>query len=189
MFSFFDSAIIILLINSNFTGEKKLESEKTGLLWFLFDGSYTDFSDEWFADLSFFFISPLYLETIAPLTGELYEYCWFLFWQLLDRNFTPKKLYKTKESTPLAYADLYSGPETAYDEKYPRLMNIVFVSMFYGFSMPFFFVLCLGCFIVSYYVEKFVACFHYKKPPMYDDTLSNTTVYYLKWGGDRKSHV
>lgn len=149
----------------------------------MFDGSYTDFSDEWFEDIAFFFISPLFLETIAPITGEITDYCFFIFYYLLDRNFSKKTLYKTKHPTALAYADQYSGPETCYYEKYPRLMNIIFVSMFYGFGQPFFFVLTLAVFIVSYYVEKFVTAFHYQKPPMYDDTLSNNTVYFLKWGG------
>jgi hypothetical protein len=62
-------------------------------------------------------------------------------------------------------------------------MNLVFVSMFYGFGMPIFFTLTLISFIVSYFVDKVVVALYYRKPPMYDDTLNINTVYFLKWGG------
>ena len=102
---------------------------------------------------------------------------------MLDRSFTPKEDYKTRKSTALAYANIYVGPEVEYFEKYPRLMSLIFVSMFYGFAQPLFFVLILIIFIVSYNVEKFEAIFFYRKPPMYDDTMSNTAVFFLKWCG------
>ena len=102
---------------------------------------------------------------------------------MLDRNFTKKTEWKSKQETALAYAEIYSGPEPEYFEKYPALMTFVFVAMFYGFSMPLFFVLVLGCFIFSYYVEKWQAVYFNRKPPMYDDTMSNNAVFFLKWGG------
>lgn len=62
-------------------------------------------------------------------------------------------------------------------------MNILFVTMFYGFGMPILFILSFLSFIVSYFVDKFSVVLYYKKPPMYDDTLTRNAVYFLKWGG------
>jgi len=62
-------------------------------------------------------------------------------------------------------------------------MNLLFVSMFYGFGMPILFILSLISFIMSYLVDKFVVVLYYRKPPMYDDTLTKNAVYFLKWGG------
>ena len=101
---------------------------------------------------------------------------------MLDRNFTKQELYLTKSKTALQFADLQTGPENLFYEKYPRLMNMIFVSMFYGFGIPIFFVLTLVAFIISYIVEKYAVVRFYKKPPMYDDTLNINTAYFLKWG-------
>jgi len=64
---FINDGIALLLINSNFTGLNSLNKEKKGIIYFLFDGSYTDLSDEWFENISYFFISPLFLETFMPI--------------------------------------------------------------------------------------------------------------------------
>ena len=69
--------------------------------------------------------------------------------------YTFKQNNRTQQDTALAYAELHSGPEPEFEEKYPSLMTFVFVAMFYGFGQPMFFVLVLLCFIASYYTEKF----------------------------------
>lgn len=44
-----------------------MASQKEGLFYFLFDGQYTDLSDEWFENVSYFLISPLFLEILMPV--------------------------------------------------------------------------------------------------------------------------
>lgn len=47
---FFNTAVSILLINANFHREG---------IFHIFDGDYTDFSDDWFRDVSNLFVIPL----------------------------------------------------------------------------------------------------------------------------------
>ena len=65
LLTFWNSAISILLINTNFGDPNKPDQQ--GFLSFLFNGKFTDFSDEWFNEISFFFVSPMFLQTIYPL--------------------------------------------------------------------------------------------------------------------------
>ena len=112
--NFINGGLTLLLINANFTGENNLPSKKKGFLYFLFDGSYTDLSDEWFQNIAYFFIAPLFLETIYPVI----EFTW-KDWasraikRLIDWSFSCDK-NRTKQATALAYANVYSGKEMEF---------------------------------------------------------------------------
>lgn len=56
------------------------------------------------------------------------------------------------------------------------------VSLTYGFSMPILFPIVLCQLIVSYIVDKLALVYYYRKPPMYDDTISKNSIQILKWG-------
>ena len=60
-------------------------------------------------------------------------------------------------------------------------MNIVFLSMMYGFGMPIIPCLALVALCISYVVEKIAIFWHVKKPPMFDDELSQNALRYMKW--------
>lgn len=100
----------------------------------------------------------------------------------LDRRFTNPKLYKTNCRTAVLYAELNSGAEHLLFEKYPRLVNIVMVSMMYAFGLPIFLIITFFCLIISYIVDKIIVAYYHRKPPLYDDTLNLTSVHFLKWG-------
>ena len=60
--------------------------------------------------------------------------------------------------------------------KYPFMMNVVFLSMMYGFGMPLIPCLATCALFVSYVTEKIAIFWHVKKPPLFDDALSKNAI-------------
>ena len=85
---FFNSAISILLINTNIPG-----LNPNGIL---FNGLYSDFSDDWYDKISQFFITPMFIQLIFPINAFLPDYVIQKMLSILDRSFSDPKLYKTK---------------------------------------------------------------------------------------------
>jgi hypothetical protein len=170
---FFNSALAILLINANIE-----DVEDDGLF---FSGLYSDFSDAWFDKISMFFITPMFAQIIFPVTYFVPEYLIQKGLAMLDRSFTSAKLYKTKCNLAYDYAEVNSGTEHLLYEKYPRLLNIIFVSCFYGFGLPLLPILIFISLIISYFFDKVAVALYHRKPPLYDDTLNVVSIYFLKW--------
>jgi hypothetical protein len=95
---FFNSALSILLINAN---APSVSSD-----FLLFNGLYTDFSDDWYDKISQFFISPMFVQLIFPLTYIAVDLILQKGLAMLDRCFTNPKLYKTKCALAYDYAEL-----------------------------------------------------------------------------------
>ena len=74
-----------------------------------------------------------------------------------------------------------SGTEHLLYEKYPRLLNIIFVSSFYGFGLPLLPIVIFISLVISYFVDKVVVALYHRKPPLYDDTLNVVSIHFLKW--------
>lgn len=170
---FFNSAIALLLINTNIPG-----LNHNGIL---FNGMYSDFSDDWYDKVSQFFVSPMFAEFFASFTLIAPDFLIQKLLALLDRNFTQMKHHKTKCKMAYDYADLNSGAEHFLFEKYPRLLNIVFVSTFYGFGLPILPIIILIALCLSYTLDKLFVMFYHRKPPLYDDTLNKVAIQFLKW--------
>jgi len=138
--------------------------------WFLKGGKFTDFNEDWYKHIAYYFISPLLIEMFLPFIEHTIRYMYWWIKRLLDRNFKRNK-HLTKQKTALGYANLYSGPEIEYFEKYPWLLNLAFLAMFYGFMMPYFFLAVLICVITSYIVDRYTIVYFYRKSPSYNITI------------------
>jgi len=86
--TFFNMALAILLINARFDKQPKNH--------FLFNGVYTDFSDDWYDESSEFFVTPTFMEISTPFIWFIYDYVLQNFAAFMDRRFTDQKLYKTQ---------------------------------------------------------------------------------------------
>ena len=171
---FFNSALAILVINAYVPGAAR----EGGIL---FNGLYSDFSDDWYDKISEFFVSPMFIEVIYPLTMFIPDLILQKGMAMLDRNFSNPKHYKTRCHLAYDYAELNSGTEHLFYQKYPRLLNIVFVSTFYGFGLPLLPIIIFISLIVSYFMDKPIVMFFHRKPPLYDDTLNKVSIEFLKW--------
>lgn len=131
--------------------------------------------------MSYFFIAPLVLEIFMPIIEHAIRWTYAKVTRLLDRKFKPSGEYWTKSKTALGYAEINSGPEIEYFEKYPRFLNLAFLAMLYGFIMPYFFLLVVACFLTNYIVDRWAVVFFYRKSPMYDNSMTKNMFFYLKW--------
>lgn len=86
--TFFNNALAILLINARFTKDVKGS--------FLFNGMYTDFSDDWYDKSSEYFVTPMFMEILTPFTDFLLFFTIQKVFALFDRRFKRYSLYKTK---------------------------------------------------------------------------------------------
>jgi len=160
LLTFVNQGLAILLINTHFGWKGSLESV---------DGDFSDFSDGWFREVAYMVVSPMIISIFTPLVSNFINFIWFEWFGLLDRSFTNRKLYMTKQDSALSYCDVHYGAEIPLFTKYPFLMNVVFIAMMYGFGIPIIqvFTLCAVC--VSYIIEKIAIFWHVKKPPLFDD--------------------
>ena len=65
--------------------------------------------------------------------------------------------------------------------KYGALLNIVFVTMTYGFGIPILFPIAAAAIFVLWIVEKSMLFYAYRLPPMYDERLSEAVLNYMYW--------
>ena len=65
--------------------------------------------------------------------------------------------------------------------KYAALLNIIFVTMTYGFGIPILFPIAAAAIAVLYFVEKSMLFYAYTMPPMYDERLSQTVLSMLSY--------
>lgn len=67
----------------------------------------------------------------------------------LDRSKT-KDRYKTKKTSMYAYKVLYSGADYKVQVQYSQILNVAFITMFYGAGMPLLFPIAACTFIINY---------------------------------------
>lgn len=65
--------------------------------------------------------------------------------------------------------------------KYSALLNIIFVTMTYGYGIPLLFPIAAFGILVLYFVEKTMLYYAYRLPPMYDERLSQSVIGMLNY--------
>jgi len=60
------------------------------------------------------------------------------------------------------------------------MMNIVFITMMYGTSMPIIFPVAVASYLVLYVVENYMMYYVYKLPPAYDEILNEAFIARMK---------
>ena len=65
--------------------------------------------------------------------------------------------------------------------KYSALLNIIFVTMTYGYGVPILFPIAAFGIVVLYLVEKTMLYYAYRLPPMYDERLSQSVINMLSY--------
>lgn len=167
---------------SNFSG--------TGipLLGYLLQGKFQDFNSEWFftvgAQLSsiviffilkivIFFLKTFIIRGIKRSYDRSVCCC-------CCRKKNPR--HPTRKKTIQEYVDLYGGWIFYIEYQYTNIMKIVFITLMLGTGIPMLFFFCSLNFLIIYAVEKYNFAYNYKRPPMYNNLISEDTLIWLRWG-------
>ena len=90
--------------------------------------------------------------------------------RLYDRKFSSNGL--TRCTTRQQYISLYSGPDFVMHVRYSYLLNVIFVTMMYGTTMPILFPIAFLSIALVYFLENFMLFYVCKMPVAYDNTLN-----------------
>ena len=72
--------------------------------------------------------------------------------------------------------DLYSGPDFIIHFKYSFILNVTYVTMFYGAGLPILFPIAVLSYIIFYICERYQLAQTYTMPPAMDDMLTKNAL-------------
>lgn len=155
---FVNTAIIILIVQSNGISGKNLGLDKVGI----FGGNYEDFSSAWYEGVGSSILKTMILNMITAHIWPVLSY--FIILPL--QRCCGKKAVLQDELN-----QLYEGEDFILVQRLPLIFNTIFVSYFYTSGMPIFCIIAACSFFILFWVDK--ACFlrMYKKPPNYGAEL------------------
>ncbi len=90
-------------------------------------------------------------------------------------------MYSTKTTQIYQYLDLYSGPEFIIHFKYSTILNVTYVTMFYGAGVPILFPIAALTYLVLWATERWGLAYTYEMPPAMDDRLTKNAITLLSF--------
>lgn len=87
---------------------------------------------------------------------------------------------KTEATTIAQYVSIYAGPEQRLYAQYATLQVIVFTTFLYGLFIPLLFPVALIFFINQNISDKILLTYFFRKPPMYNDNLTEKMLSNLR---------
>ena len=156
--TFFNSSIVLLLMNANFNG--------TGIPIYFIDGFYGDFNAKWYIHVAPIFITPMFIRWILP--PVMLGVSWLInrFFLILDqRGVILSKLFLrslpqnqkddktnifTSKNTNLDYTNLRSGEKLDLASPYAQILVAIMITFMFGLGLPVLFPLTLIYIIVIY---------------------------------------
>lgn len=111
------------------------------------------------------------------------HYIWTRIKICWDRKSCRKPAKKTtKKKTIQEYVDLYGGPEFYVEWSYSNVMKMVYITLMLGTGIPILYYFCSFNFFILYVTEKYNFAYRYKRPPSYNNLISEDTLKWLRWG-------
>lgn len=85
----------------------------------------------------------------------------------------------TKATSIQKFEAIYSGPLFFVHYRLAGLVNLVFIAFFFGPGMPLMFPIALAGLMFNLFTERIRMAYSYRKPPMYENSLNEKTLYAL----------
>jgi len=169
---YFNTAFLLLLVNADL-GEQPISFGLTG-------GIESDFDKSWFKVIGNTITGTMIFSAVFPMMEAFGFFGLRLLFRIMDKGCSSDP-YKTKKTSIQAYINTYSGPLYLMHFKYSALLNIIFVTMTYGYGIPILFPIAAFGILVLYLVEKTMLYYAYRLPPMYDERLSQSVIGMLNY--------
>lgn len=161
--TFLNTALIILLLNTKFPGT----------FGRLFNGEYKDFSREWYATVGSSIATTMLINVVVPHIGPVFK---TFFLQPIKRTLLSSLVFTQEEMNVL-----YEGPSFTIEERYPLVLNTVFVTMFYSSGIPILLPISAISLWIIYFFEKMTILKLYTVRIAYDETLCILGLNLLYW--------
>ena len=171
--TFFNTAFLLLLINTNWSEQR--------FSFGLTNGTMPDFNSQWFKTIGSSLIYTMLFNALYPVLEALGYWGMRLGYRILDGGFNLFDDYSTKTTSIQRYIDTYAGPVYFMHFKYASIENTVFVTFMYGFGMPILFPIAALNFLILYLTERSMLFYAYRLPPMYDHRLSESVLNKLNF--------
>lgn len=169
---FFNTAFLLLFVNADLS-EQPFSFGLEG-------GIESDFDKSWFLVIGNTLVGTMIFTMIFPVMEAFGFYSLRILMHVFDRGFSLDP-YVTSKTSIQGYINTYSGPLYLMHFKYASLLNIVFVTMTYGFGIPILFPIAAVAILILYLVEKTMLYYAYRLPPMYDERLSQSVLNKLSY--------
>jgi len=169
---FLNTALVVVLVNANF-------SVPSYLSWFFFGtGQFVNATPAWYktvgGSITFTFCLLVFNPHILPVFMSCFGRC---YREHLIANFKPSN-YKSQDELDKKFA----GEDFIIADRYGNVLNVIFMTLFYGPAFPIFYPIAALCFIVTYVCEKYSFLRYYSNPPHYDAQLQERFVRTLPYG-------
>lgn len=134
-------------------------------------GPFADYSPLWYSTVGFKIVQTMIINAILPYVTLATSFIIPKLKRSLDNKFSGS-FYQTKKTSLSAYRELYSGQDYFIHFKYSNILNIVYITMFYGVGMPVLFPIAAFNFINQYICERYILAYEMRQPPALDDKLT-----------------
>ncbi len=141
----------------------------------VFDGRFSDFSEEWYNVVGVSIVLTMMFGLLSPqIVGILRLPCHACARRWARRQRTPPW-------TQARANQAYSGAEWDLWGRYAQLMMTVYVTLMYGAGMPILFVIAAFTFLITYWLDRISFLRLYSIPRRYDHTLAQFAFHVLPW--------
>ncbi|POM67811.1 Transmembrane protein [Phytophthora palmivora] len=164
---FLNTAIIVMLVNASFgLGNVKVAKELLG-------GKYADFERGWYPTVGMGIATTMLLNAFLP------QITLFMHMYVVSPI---HRWYKRRSIRTQAKMDkLYAGPTFDISQRYPMVLNSVFVTMVFCGGSPILLFIATVASAGVYWFDKLSILYLYSVKTTYDEILGKVTIQVLPW--------
>jgi hypothetical protein len=174
---FFNTGLVLLLVNANLTeyGPKIFTSN--------FNGPFPDYTAQWYSEVGYKIVQTMLINSVTPFITLFSAITVPVAKRVKDSggDMNSHTIYNTKQTAMYGFRKLYGGGDYVIHVKYSGMLNVVFVTMMYGFGQPLLFPIGALNLFNTYLSERIIVAYTMRLPPALDSRLLNYAVSQLKW--------
>jgi len=87
----------------------------------------------------------------------------------------------TRQLSQEDYENVNTGPDAEMEVKYANILVVTYVTMFYGSGIPILYLIAACFFFATFWVDKWMILYYYRKPANFDETLALKTLSWFKF--------
>ena len=165
--SFFSAGILYVVAPWSFAEQGFQDGD-------FFSGLYTDFTSGWFLEIGSLIAQTTFISIFFPIIefGVFWLATRHLKRCMDQKSCCPCNKKNTNAKSIQEFEVIYSGPAFFVHYRLAGIVNLVWVTFFFGPGMPLLFPIAAFGMTFYYVTERLRMAYSYARPPMYDSRLS-----------------